>query len=109
MRNFIIIKAGTTFPKTAKQYGDFEDWTLNGLGMTAEQVSVVDAVCEKQLPPSKDCSGVIVTGSHAMITDREEWSERLIEWIAELVDAQVPYFGICYGHQPKKMSREDKR
>lgn len=99
MNDFIIIKAGTTFPNTAKQYGDFEDWTRNGLGLEAEQVSIVNATRAQNLPSSRDCSGVVVTGSHAMVTDCEAWSERLVEWIAELLDAEVPYLGICYGHQ----------
>jgi GMP synthase (glutamine-hydrolysing) len=99
MKDFIIIKAGTTFPDTAQEFGDFEDWTLNGLGMSADQVRIIDAVKECQLPLAATCAGVVVTGSHAMVSDASAWSERLVEWITQLIKASVPYFGICFGHQ----------
>ncbi len=97
--SFFVIKAGTTFPNTARKYGDFEDWTRQGLGIALNQVSVIDAIRDACLPAVKDCKGVAVTGSHSMVTDGADWSEHLIEWIAELVDSGVPFLGICYGHQ----------
>jgi len=99
MGKLYIIKAGTTFPETAKKYGDFEDWTLKGLGLDPGHVSIVHAQQGEHLPLVHECSGVIVTGSHDMVSDELAWSERIADWIPELIDAQVPFLGICYGHQ----------
>ena len=60
---------------------------------------MVDAERGELLPVPEECGGVVVTGSHAMVTDRLPWSERLAEWIARLVEHQIPFLGICYGHQ----------
>jgi len=94
-----VIKAGITFPNTARVHGDFEDWTCKGLGTELDHVSLVDAQRDDCLPSSNECSGVVVTGSHSMVTDGLDWSDRLAEWIGELVDSRVPFLGICYGHQ----------
>jgi GMP synthase (glutamine-hydrolysing) len=95
----IIIKAGTTFPNTARKFGDFENWTRHGLGLAVDQVHIIDAVTAVELPSPTTCTGVVVTGSHAMVSDAEPWSERLVTWIAQLIELRVPYLGICYGHQ----------
>ena len=99
MNELVVIKAGTTFPNTARKYGDFEDWTCKGLGVALDQVCLVDAQRGDCLPSVRECGGVVVTGSHSMVSDELDWSDRLVEWIAELVDSRVPFLGICYGHQ----------
>ena len=99
MKHFWIIKAGTTFPGLARQYGDFEDWTCHALGTDPRNACVFDVRQEAELPAPELCSGVVVTGSHAMVTDSLAWSLALEEWIRRLVQLQVPFLGICYGHQ----------
>jgi GMP synthase (glutamine-hydrolysing) len=34
-----------------------------------------------------------------MVTERLAWSERTAGWIRDAMDAQLPLFGVCYGHQ----------
>jgi GMP synthase (glutamine-hydrolysing) len=34
-----------------------------------------------------------------MVTDNAPWSVRLAQWILSLHEAEIPVFGICYGHQ----------
>ncbi len=99
MRRLFIIKAGTTFPNTARQWGDFDLWTLNGLQLSSSEVEVVDVAAGSPLPDAIACSGVVVTGSHAMVTDNLPWSEATAAWIPSLIAAEVPFLGICYGHQ----------
>ena len=34
-----------------------------------------------------------------MVTERAPWSERTAGWIRNAMDAELPLFGVCYGHQ----------
>ena len=44
-------------------------------------------------------AGVVITGSHDMVTERQPWSERAAAWLPGLVERGIPTLGICYGHQ----------
>ena len=98
MKKLYIIKAGTTFSTTAKQYGDFDRWTLAALGTTDIETCILDALNGEELPDAGEFAGVIITGSHAMVTDELPWSVRLENWIPSLLAAGTPLFAICYGH-----------
>jgi GMP synthase (glutamine-hydrolysing) len=99
MKSLYIIKAGTTFPATAKQFGDFDEWTAAALGPMDLEKRIVDAEHGAALPAAEDCAGAVVTGSHAMVTDDLPWSVNMEAWILSLLAARIPFFGICYGHQ----------
>lgn len=95
----LIIKTGSTLPQLARRRGDFEDWIIAGAGWRRDQCLVVDVTRGEGLPPPAAVTAVVVTGSHAMVTDRTPWSERAARWLAELVEAGGATLGICYGHQ----------
>jgi GMP synthase (glutamine-hydrolysing) len=98
-KQIFIIKVGTTFPSTALEFGDFDLWTLKGLGCNKDEAVVIDAEHGEPLPSAEECTGVVVTGSHDMVTDNLPWSVRVAEWIPSLITLNVPLLGICYGHQ----------
>lgn len=99
MRRFCILKLGTTFPQTRSRHGDFDSWAARAMGMTVDQVDVIHVLDGEAVPDLSRYAGVVATGSHAMVTDRLPWSEQAASRIAELVVREVPFFGICYGHQ----------
>ncbi|WP_419770025.1 MAG: glutamine amidotransferase [Candidatus Marinarcus sp.] len=99
MKKFFIIKAGTTFQETISQYGDFDQWIMNGLKGVSSKIKVVDIQSHEPLPQLHECAGVIISGSHSMVTEQEPWSIKLQEWIVELFNESIPMLGICYGHQ----------
>ncbi len=94
-----IIKTGSTFPDTKKRFGDFDDWTLAALGPLAVETAVVDAEHLQPLPAACTCAGVVITGSHAMVTQELPWSLAIEAWLPSLIEARVPILGICFGHQ----------
>ena len=94
-----LVKAGGTYPDAATRLGDFEDWLHQGLGLPRRALRVVDGRDATDLPAPEECAGVVMTGSHAMVTDRLPWMEQLADWVRRQVHAQVPYLGICFGHQ----------
>ncbi len=54
----------------------------------AEAFPLLDSFC-----------AVVITGSSASVPTQEKWMVRLQSFLATLVEAQVPTFGICFGHQ----------
>ena len=68
-------------------------------GRPASDVIVAPVYETKGLPSRKDISAVIITGSHAMVTDQDAWSLSLGAWLRRLSPKPVPVLGICYGHQ----------
>lgn len=95
----LIVKTGDTFADLIRSFGDFEDWIRRGLGVDENQVRVVNAPAFEELPEPDTFSGVVIAGSHAMVTQNLDWSLRVEAWLAPVVTAGVPVLGICYGHQ----------
>ena len=98
MQPFLILKTGTAVDCVRKIYGDFEDWFAAGLGDSAS-VEVVDCTKTEPSTDAGNYAGIIVTGSAAMVSHREDWSERTGEWLKEAVAQGVPVLAVCYGHQ----------
>ena len=99
MKRVYIIKVGTTFAGTAERFGDFDAWTIAGMGEADLGIRTVDVEKGAVLPDLATCTGVVITGSHAMVTDRLPWSIALEAWLPKALDAGIPLLGICYGHQ----------
>jgi GMP synthase (glutamine-hydrolysing) len=99
MKRLYILKVGTTYPAVAKMLGDFDAWTMEALGGLNVGTCVLDVENGAPLPPSDECAGVVITGSHSFVTDELPWSVEMEKWIPSLLEACTPVFGICYGHQ----------
>ena len=99
MKKIMIMKVGSTFPELVARRGDFEDWILAGMGVERERVRVVDVSAGERLPDYSQVSGVVITGSHSMVTQHLDWSEYAAAWLRGAAAQQLPTLGICYGHQ----------
>jgi GMP synthase (glutamine-hydrolysing) len=98
-RKLLILKTGSTFAELARQEGDFEDWTRAGLEVPKELVRVIDARESKSLPVASEIAGIVITGSHEMVTDAVTWLTWTSTWLAHQVSRGTPVLGICFGHQ----------
>lgn len=94
----VILKTGSTYPSLKARFGDFDRWFVRGLGSGLD-ISVVNVAAGESPGHPEEWDGIVVTGSPAMVTDREEWSELTGAWLAQAVDQQIPLLGVCYGHQ----------
>jgi GMP synthase (glutamine-hydrolysing) len=97
LKPLALIKTGTTIPGIRRQYGDFEDWFVTGLGVN--KLSRVDVYLDQSLPDVSHFSGILITGSPSMVSSREPWSELTAKWLQVALDQEVPVLGVCYGHQ----------
>lgn len=95
----VIVKTGDKLPELAAVAGDFEDWIRKGLQLQDIATQVVAVHRQETLPPAATVAGAVISGSAAMVTDHSDWIERTAEWLRELVAAQTPVLGICFGHQ----------
>ncbi len=99
MKKIIVIKTGDTFLDIQARLGDFEDWIIKGMGVDGHLVQVVDLPRGESLPHVKSCKGIVIAGSHAMVTGELSWSIDIEKWLPQCVQAKIPVLGICYGHQ----------
>ncbi|MBW1714829.1 MAG: glutamine amidotransferase [Deltaproteobacteria bacterium] len=99
MKSILIIKTGSTFPAIAKKYGDFEDWIISGTKIPRNKFSIVSPFMGQPLPEQDNFAGIIITGSHSMITEYETWSENIAKWVPKALEIGIAILGICYGHQ----------
>lgn len=94
----VILKTGTTYPDIRARFGDFEAWFVRGLSSDLD-LTVINVHQGESAGNPEDWDGIVVTGSPAMVSDREPWSEEAARWLAGAVDRKVPVLGVCYGHQ----------
>ncbi|MBF7053356.1 glutamine amidotransferase [Halomonas sp. KAO] len=98
MPRLLIVKTGDAFPEVIEHHGDFEALFQQTLARAGFEAEVFDARHEP-LPELADIDGLYITGSHAMVSDAEPWSEALKPWLLAARERNVAMFGVCYGHQ----------
>ena len=79
--------------------GNFNDMFLKVTGLDKYDTRTVRVFDGETAGDPLAYRAVIVTGSHAMVSDRESWSEVAGDWLRRAVREGVPTFGVCYGHQ----------
>lgn len=99
MKPLLIVQTGEAPEPILGRLGGFSQWFRGAMRVQPEQVRTVRVDAGEKLPAPKDIAGAVITGSGAMVTDREAWSENTAAWLRGAMDAELPLFGVCYGHQ----------
>jgi GMP synthase (glutamine-hydrolysing) len=97
LKQIALIKTGGTIGQINDVHGDFEDWFSGGMGVS--DLLQIDVFKHEPLPAAENLAGIVITGSAAMVSAKEDWSERTAKWLAEAVTKGIPILGVCYGHQ----------
>ncbi|MBS0431987.1 MAG: gamma-glutamyl-gamma-aminobutyrate hydrolase family protein, partial [Proteobacteria bacterium] len=95
----LIIQTGEAPQPILDKFGGFAQWFRVSMRLRPGQARTVRVDAGGKLPKSNEIAGAVITGSGAMVTDRERWSEDTAAWLRNAMDAQLPLFGVCYGHQ----------
>lgn len=98
-RPLLIVQTGRTHDHIRERLGDFDHWIAAGLRAGGAEVATHDALSDTPPPAPETLAGIVLTGSHAMVSEREPWSEALVPWLQRAVQTATPVLGICYGHQ----------
>lgn len=103
MKPILIVRADDNIEGMTGGDGDFVQWIADALRFEtshseAPPIAIHDARRER-VPDATRFSGVVVTGSQQMVSDRAPWSEDLAQWIRRAVESEQPVLGICFGHQ----------
>lgn len=99
MKPLLLIQTGEAPESIRAQFGGFADWFCTAMRLEPSQMHVVRVDAGEPLPRPDDVPGAVITGSAAMVTERQDWSERTAGWIRRAMDTRTPVFGVCYGHQ----------
>lgn len=99
-RPVAILVAGDPIESVRQSRGNYADMIRRASG---ERVALpfvdLDIRSRGVLPDPRTFAGIVVTGSASSVTDREDWVVQGEAYLRRVVEAKVPVFGICFGHQ----------
>jgi GMP synthase (glutamine-hydrolysing) len=94
-----LLKTGQTFDELKEAQGCYERWFSQTFGQHVSDWSLVDPPRGHALPPADSVEAVVVTGSPISVYERLSWSVASGEWLAKVIEREIPVLGVCYGHQ----------
>lgn len=98
--SLLVLVTGDPVPPVQAERGGFVELIRATVGDAWAGDWVVHDVREGALEPQpRQWAGVIITGSPASLTERVPWMDQALIYVRGLVEAEVPTFGICFGHQ----------
>ena len=93
--SILILKTGEALAPVKAARGDFHQWIAKGMGVAEDHLTVASVYTGDPLPDPSSLTGVVVTGSPLMVTDREDWSEASAAWLAGIVEAVDAHKAAC--------------
>lgn len=95
----LILQTGRPSSDVLRQCGDYDQMFVRMGALGTASVRRVDAERGERPEAPRAYAAVLVTGSDAFVTDRLPWSEAAAGWLRDALDAELPVFAVCYGHQ----------
>jgi len=98
--SILVLRAGDAVPQVAEVHGEFFAWITRAAGDAWQGKWVEhDLRSAESFPDCESVSAIIITGSISSVTERAPWMLRAEAYIRDVVRAETPLLGICFGHQ----------
>lgn len=94
-----IIQTGKPVDTALKKYGHFNQWFIKAMRIDESFTETYAVYEDLSFPDINNISGLIISGSPSMVTEKNHWSEKTIEYLTQFLDSTIPVLGVCYGHQ----------
>jgi len=94
--NIAILKVGTIRKSVS---ADYDVLLINGMQLPGNSFEILDLPNGDKLPDDIDFSGIVISGSSKMLTDRISWLEDTADWLRKQAEKNTSILGICFGHQ----------
>jgi GMP synthase (glutamine-hydrolysing) len=96
----LVLRAGDAVPQVAQVHGEFFAWITRAAaeawpGKWEEH----DLRSDDSIPDCESVAAIIITGSICSVTERAPWMLRAEAYIRDVIRAETPLLGICFGHQ----------
>jgi GMP synthase (glutamine-hydrolysing) len=95
----LIIHTGDPDETLKAAYGSYAALMQSAADLPDNAVHIVPVFLGEQPEAPQNYRAALITGSPAMVTDREPWSEQTAHWLRQAALDELPMFGVCYGHQ----------
>lgn len=95
----LILQAGNPPRSIREHHGSFAEMVCSAVRLEPARVRVARTYAGERPGRPQDYAGMIITGSPANVTDNDPWIAQTAGWIRDAMDAALPMFGICFGHQ----------
>lgn len=95
----LILHTGDPAAPLMARHGNYGEQVRRAAGLSPEEARIVSVHRGEHPQAPAAYRAALITGSPAMVTDREPWSEAAAAWLRQAVAAGLPMFGVCYGHQ----------
>ncbi|MDX3905503.1 MAG: glutamine amidotransferase [Pigmentiphaga sp.] len=99
MLPILILQTGGPPHAIGALYGGFDRMVSEVAGLNPARLARVAAYKGEMPEAPSRYAAALITGSRANVTDHAPWSEACAGWVRDAMDASLPMFGICYGHQ----------
>lgn len=104
VKKLVVLRSGPVIPEVSARLGEFAGWIQREVGSAwGGPWDERDLRRRDDLPElsalSGEVAGFIITGSSGSVTERAPWMLEAEAYLREVVEAEVPVFGICFGHQ----------
>jgi len=98
-KKFTMIRTGELMPSLIKKTGNMQELFANSMSIDKNDIEVYTVFNEFELPQIDKTHPLLITGSPALITDHDEWSLKVGDFILEAHEKGIPILSTCYGHQ----------
>lgn len=99
MLPILIMQAGNPPGAVRRDHGGFGEMVCAAAAIRPDCARIVRVYAGERPEAPRHYAAAIITGSPANVTDTDAWIAQAAGWLRDAMDAQLPLFGICFGHQ----------